>query len=670
MSHLASNLSNIALLYPSIHQWLLSSDFKDPLPSLPELDIYTLRDITNYYSVAFSSPSRFTSARPCSSLPFQYINPKVPLVASLDGNDINLIDHLPIFQYRSQHIDDFTTRHRTLVFLGSQSLIPLVNDFELLSSSVHSQYFTSNNYLPHVRTIVLLEHDVINFVSSLHHFSFSKLIDQCKSLGISFTLLLDSDIEVLRSRLLKHIVADDPSMIYGGLLVKQPRLSPELITLEGWIKSPSGLTEHVNSMLGFDSDEVTQSTHAVWSALSVRPCKLISPLSCSENIPVVLTASGLSLDNSISWLKENCSRLFIWASGSSLATLLRNGITPSIVSVLERDSVIYDLLLELLSEGHDLSSINLLASSTIDPRIPALFNSIIQFHRPASPAYCFFPLESYACLPQGGPQVVNATFEAIVLSGFKKILMLGCDFGSSDRITQRSAQALGVDERDLIIPMSGNFGRTIFSESGLVYSRDLVQNIITQFPELVITRVGDGLVLNGPSNVTLSDLDVSHFSVFPSDITEYFSSLPYTTSSSLQLLDLLNEIDLSLDIFKSRLVSSLNGLSEGWTSSSFSVLTSEISRFRSDLTPSELFIRHHAAHSLFFMLQSLYDWTPSSNVPWSEVVDTTICSVEYIHDFLSLYTSFLRSIISLKQLPEWNVQWLRTLIHNKISLSS
>ena len=100
------------------------------------------------------------------------------------------------------------------------------------------------------------------------------------------------------------------------------------------------------------------------------------------NQSVILTASGPSLDDEISFLRDHSSAAIV-AAGSSVGTLLRNGIQPTAVVLLEMASVVYYDLLQLIVEGYDLSNIILIGSLSIDPRIKKLFKSFVAFSRPS-----------------------------------------------------------------------------------------------------------------------------------------------------------------------------------------------------------------------------------------------------------------------------------------------
>ena len=136
--------------------------------------------------------------------------------------------------------------------------------------------------------------------------------------------------------------------------------------------APEHAGQHFISMLGFTTDELNQTQQALWNALQHHPLQVISHDDSLGDTPVVLVASGPSLDDNIDWLKKHANELNIVAAGSALGALLTAGIKPSAVVFLERDSDVYLGLCDLLAVGFDLKGIIALLSSTIDPRVPTL----------------------------------------------------------------------------------------------------------------------------------------------------------------------------------------------------------------------------------------------------------------------------------------------------------
>ena len=108
-----------------------------------------------------------------------------------------------------------------------------------------------------------------------------------------------------------------------------------------------------------------------------------------------------------------------------------------------------------LAEGFSLEGVTALVSSTIDPRVPALFEQAAFFHRPVAAATGLFPDDQCATLPVCGPHVINAALEALLCLGSRKLLLVGADFAALRRNQPRAEGALGDSPREFTIPVRG-----------------------------------------------------------------------------------------------------------------------------------------------------------------------------------------------------------------------
>jgi len=85
-----------------------------------------------------------------------------------------------------------------------------------------------------------------------------------------------------------------------------------------------------------------------------------------EGVPIICVASGPSLDKQLPLLKEVQGRALIISAESAFRVLLKNGITPDALCILERGEASYDLSLK----GIDIPMETVLFGLTlIDPRI-------------------------------------------------------------------------------------------------------------------------------------------------------------------------------------------------------------------------------------------------------------------------------------------------------------
>ena len=155
-----------------------------------------------------------------------------------------------------------------------------------------------------------------------------EFVDICKSQDIALTLHVDQSKANLQDRLYTQLSLDNPTILYGWQILRSPVKSPALMELHSWLHAPEGAAQHVLGLLGFATDEINQTQQALWNALSQSPTKVLSVGHLDSDVPVVLVASGPSLDNQLPWLSKNQHHLNIVAAGSSLGSLLRAGVRP------------------------------------------------------------------------------------------------------------------------------------------------------------------------------------------------------------------------------------------------------------------------------------------------------------------------------------------------------
>ena len=80
----------------------------------------------------------------------------------------------------------------------------------------------------------------------------------------------------------------------------------------------------------------------------------VTPGAFNSDNPIILTASGPSLDAQISWLKDHHQDFTIVAAGSSVATLLRHDIHVDICVLLEMATTVFKDLNDLAMSGINL----------------------------------------------------------------------------------------------------------------------------------------------------------------------------------------------------------------------------------------------------------------------------------------------------------------------------
>ena len=297
-----------------------------------------------------------------------------------------LLEHLPSLDVEGDPNSVPKISYKNLVVFGSLMLCPLLD--HLLQNKDSSWI-----------SITLVEDDPRQLRAALSLMDFPTFVDVCRQRSIGLTLHVDTNKSAIQDRLYTQVGQDNPTLLFGWQTLRSPVLSPGLMEIHSWLHAPEGAAQHTSGLLGFSTDDINQTQQALWNALSSKHMKMIAPSCFDEDVPIVLAASGPSLNDQIPWLKEASPKLNLVAAGSSLGSLLRAGIRPSAAVFLERSAETYTDLCDILADGFSLDGISLLVSSTIDPRLPDLFDQVVFFHRPVAAATSLFPDDGASVLP-------------------------------------------------------------------------------------------------------------------------------------------------------------------------------------------------------------------------------------------------------------------------------
>jgi hypothetical protein len=178
---------------------------------------------------------------------------------------------------------------------------------------------------------------------------------------------------------------------------------------------------------GFYEDELVMMANAVTN-FAAKPFWLIEgrPRLHRPELAVIVGA-GPSLDECLPRLKEIRDRVVLFSAGTALRPLLRNGIVPDFHSELENVPATVEALKEASKYG-DLSQITLMASATVDPRIPPMFRETIYFFRDSVSSTQILA-EKHMPIAGATPTCVNMALSMAAFLGFTNMALFGADCG-------------------------------------------------------------------------------------------------------------------------------------------------------------------------------------------------------------------------------------------------
>jgi hypothetical protein len=255
---------------------------------------------------------------------------------------------------------------------------------------------------------------------------------------------------------------------------------------------------------GFYEDELVMMTNAATN-FAAGPFWLIEgrPRLHRPELAVVVGA-GPSLDECLPRLKEIRHRVVLFSAGTALRPLLRNGIVPDFHCELENVPAAVDAVNEARKYG-DLSQVTLLASATVDPRIPSLFRETIYFFRDSVSSTQIFG-DKHLPIAGATPTCVNMAVSMAAFLGFTDMALFGADCGirpgSDDHAKDTVYRDIGMFQKGgdtnqrYPVEVEGNFGGV--ARTNWVYdSCRLMLAEVVQLRSLKVFNASDGAFIPG-----------------------------------------------------------------------------------------------------------------------------------------------------------------------------
>jgi Glycosyltransferase Maf N-terminal domain/6-hydroxymethylpterin diphosphokinase MptE-like len=220
---------------------------------------------------------------------------------------------------------------------------------------------------------------------------------------------------------------------------------------------------------GFFEDEIEmiRNCHGNLRRWDLR---VVEPKRCREqNFPVIIAGAGPSLDRDLPRLRQLRDRAIVVSCGTAIGVLLKNGIRPDLHCEIERGELVHTLLSQV-RDTYGFEGITLVASTTVDPRVPSLFEKTWCFVRAGlSPAVIL--TDGIPALPFVDPLCCNAAFATVAALGFRNIWLFGLDLAQKEEGRHHAKDSVYYEPSNAAIDedyrrrfnrvVAGNFGGTV-----------------------------------------------------------------------------------------------------------------------------------------------------------------------------------------------------------------
>ncbi len=320
----------------------------------------------------------------------------------------------------------------------------------------------------------------------LHHslgaFDWETFLDRAKEDGVEVMIILDDNVE-RANRLLGQMISVRGTGFFDGSYIFQHH---PLWTLSEMRRR---LVEDMKRRFiaaGFYEDELVMMTNATANFRNLEGHIIDGRPMLLRPEPVFIVGSGPSADEAMPVLKRFRDRAVVVSCGTSLRVLLKNGITPNFHVEIENTPETVEALRTSAHFG-DLKKVTLIASATVDPRVPGLFAEAIFFFRD-SVSSTFLLGQRFKDVFGGSPTVANTALAMASLLGFTRYYFFGVDCGVLPGGEHHSKDSMYYDgdtwkqyiEETLKYPITvpANFGGVGHTEVTLNASRSLLGTVI------------------------------------------------------------------------------------------------------------------------------------------------------------------------------------------------
>lgn len=419
-----------------------------------------------------------------------------------------------------------------------------------LGLGLHLLHFVEKNSF---QDLVICDGYIDFLQASMNVLDWSSIVELVQSRNGKIHFLFSSNPQHLNLAISAIIQSQHPALIEGIYLYQHHNFGPISEAISRFKESFS----QIISYNGWLDDELVQLNNILGNVKAHSHSTLISrPLTHEYSTPTLIIGSGPSLQNDLSIIKKVQNKVTIISSGSSLGILLADGIIPDFHCELENVDILNSAF-QALSTKYDLSQISLLASFTINPKVPTYFKDVTFFPREGA-GICSMLRGPIPHVPFSGR---TATLSALSLALYLKcqnIFLFGLDFAAADDGSTHSPNSIyemgipalsnGSGQGDISLRIPGNFQDTVITNSLWTYMRQGVETTIkanTQNPHTQIYNCSNGARIEGAMSLPSVKLENAVSSLPPKpDFNAYID----TNFQSSIIKNLADNLDFSNDI--------------------------------------------------------------------------------------------------------------------------
>lgn len=205
--------------------------------------------------------------------------------------------------------------------------------------------------------------------------------------------------------------------------------------------------------------------------------------------PIVIAAGGPSLEYNLSDLKKYRNNVYIFALGRTIDTLMKNGITPDIITIIDPQNIVYEQIKDYLELDIPLCFLSTACSMAIKNY--------------KGPKYIFFndldQNNKEKIIINTGKSVAVAALDIAVKSGSKQIVFVGQDLAF---VNNKFHAGDKLEEKDDLITngikkVEGVDGKILNTTLGLLEFKKNIENIIYNNSDMTFINCSKGARIKG-----------------------------------------------------------------------------------------------------------------------------------------------------------------------------
>ena len=348
------------------------------------------------------------------------------------------------------------------------------------------------------KTLILIEPNIEFLYHSLFVFDWAALIERLGKEDRYLFINIESQYKKISHDMRNYVRGTGPSFFDSTPVFNHYRNSVMDMVQQEFQRDANLYL----SGLGFIEDEMLMIENS-FKNLKDYESHIYMRGNKTRTLPAFIVGCGPSIDQCIDVIRDNQDKAIIISCGTALGVLLAAGIVPDFQMEMENVDLVYDLLSDK-AERYDLSNLCLVASTTVDPRVPPIFERKVLYFRQSLSSWEVFAQGPLSGLHEVGPTVANSGLSFAQEIGCREFYFFGMDLGAAHSEQHHSevsdyrpgGKAGNTNEWDRL--HAGNFGGMVHTHGIFIWARAAVEQCLRRYKRgRTYYNCSDGITMDG-----------------------------------------------------------------------------------------------------------------------------------------------------------------------------